>query len=212
MKKIRLALLSASFALTLALPPAAFSEAMPFAGGELSGDAFDVIDAASPPAADPADLPGGGMGPAPGFPGGPMFLAHMRRFAPGAPNICPVMGGDPLASLSGEQALSSDQMEKIYKIKSAYADAVGPKKAQMKALERHLQEAMTAESIDQSKVKGIQDQINSLLSDLSSSRVQMELDTMNVLTAAQRKTMHERMVQMSVLGGDGGKCPVMRRR
>lgn len=108
-----------------------------------------------------------------------------------------------------EMNLTDDQLEKIAKIKNAFADTAGSKKLQVQSLNRELRSLMTQEKIDRSAVLDLQKKINDLNAELATSKVSMRLDALNVLSTEQRQKIHHKALQKLVFGG-GQKRPGMR--
>lgn len=163
------------------------------------------FEAPVPPGEAPAlssprisSLPGGCPMP-PGM-GCPMPGMGSRMSGWGGP---PFMRG-PLSALQGENALTDDQCEKLYALRSQFLDQTGPKMLQFKSASRQLKDALTSADIDTKRVKDLQSQIASLKADMSNAVTNNLLAGAQVLTAGQRKAIHQAMVR-SNLGCCGGQ-------
>ena len=143
--------------------------------------------AAMPPEGPPGtfDVFVGGPGHGPGGPG---------------PGMCGG-GGCPL---EGPLALTDDQYAKMYSLKEDMLDKVTPKMAQMSIVHRHLKDALMADSIDGKAVHDLQNQLNSLHTDISSIRLDNKIAMASVLTADQRKALRVSMEKRAVSGGHRG--------
>ncbi|MBX9569727.1 MAG: Spy/CpxP family protein refolding chaperone [Candidatus Obscuribacterales bacterium] len=109
------------------------------------------------------------------------------------------IGGAPGAG--AEMNLTDDQLEKIAKLKNAFADASGAKKLQVQSLNRELRSLLTQEKIDRNAVLDIQKKINDLNAELATTKVSMRLDALDVLTTEQRQKMKHKALQRLVFGG-----------
>lgn len=134
----------------------------------------------------------------------PPFIAHGPGM-PGAgggpgPGRCPMDSGcGPFGALSGENALTDEQFEKLYEIKSQYLDKAGQKMVELHNSERHMKDLLTQVSVDKQKVKELQGKINEQRAALANLRLEKKLASLDVLTEAQRKEMRSKLVK--------GECP-----
>lgn len=117
--------------------------------------------------------------------------------------MCPSSGGCPL--MKGENALTDEQFEKMYSLKNAMLDKVGPKMAELSSLERQLKDVLTGASIDAKKANDLKNKITQAKSDLASIKVEHQIAMAETLTAEQRKALRQAMVKgsMSPMGGKG---------
>ncbi len=129
----------------------------------------------------------------------------------GAGRMCPSSGGCPL--MSGENALTDEQFEKMYSLKNAMLDKVGPKMAELSSLERQLKDVLTGASIDSKKAADLKNKITQTKSDLASIKVEHQIAMAETLTAEQRKLLRQALVKgpMGKMGGKG-KMMMMRSR
>ena len=127
--------------------------------------------------------------------------------APGQANAIGIGAGPGAAS---NMNLSDDQLEKIAKLKSAFADAAGAKKVQVQSLNRDLRALLTKEKIDRSAVLDLQKKINDINGELATTKISMRLDALEVLTPEQKQKVHHKQLQRMVFGGGGHKRAGMR--
>ncbi|HMY54320.1 MAG TPA: periplasmic heavy metal sensor [Candidatus Obscuribacter sp.] len=120
-----------------------------------------------------------------------------------AGRMCPSSGGCPL--MKGENALTDEQFEKMYSLKNAMLDKVGPKMAELSSLERQLKDVLTGASIDAKRANDLKNKITQAKSDLASIKVEHQIAMAETLTAEQRKALRQAMVKgsMSPMGGKG---------
>lgn len=170
-----------------------------------------LFDQELPPLA--LELPAGAM-PLPGSiaidgpaPGDEMVIGFANMPMPmptlGAGRMCPSSGGCPL--MSGENALTDEQFEKMHSLKNAMLDKVGPKMAELSSLERQLKDVLTGASIDSKKAAELKNKITQAKSDQASIKVEHQIAMAEVLTAEQRKIMRQALVKgpMGKMGGRG---------
>lgn len=134
-------------------------------------------------------------------PGG---IAAMRGHGgPGGPPGRHHGGGDcPLMMLTGDNAVTDDQFEKLYDLKNRTLDQIGPKMLDMHSAQRHLRDALTQENIDEKAAKKLQSQITGLKADLEGIKLDAKMSMMQILTGAQRKELRLAMMK----GGMRGRC------
>jgi Spy/CpxP family protein refolding chaperone len=106
----------------------------------------------------------------------------------------------PFGVLHGDLALTNDQFERLYSIKESTMDSLGPKKLELHTAFRNLMDSIGAGSQDTGKIKGLQDRIASLKSDISTIETGKLVSMSQVLTADQRTAIHLAMIKGS-LGG-----------
>jgi Spy/CpxP family protein refolding chaperone len=178
-------------------------------------DGLDGMDAAlaqlPPPAGMPMPSDGGPElalgpdgGPPDGGPGGPPGGHHMHGMHGMHGHGMPGMGGcggGPFGALQGPLAISDDQFERLYGIKTQFDDSMGPKKAQMHTLGRKLRDALCAADLDAANVKSLQSQMSGLMSDIGKMHSDKMLAYAQVLTPDQRKAIRQHMIRAS-LGGE----------
>jgi Spy/CpxP family protein refolding chaperone len=103
--------------------------------------------------------------------------------------------------LSGANALTDDQFEKLYALRNAYMNAVGSKMPELGRLGRELKEALLASDIDTGKVNGITSRMSAIKSDISAAKTARLVGSAQVLTADQRKALRTAMVHHSAMSG-----------
>jgi len=153
----------------------------------LPADALSAVPGAPMPGQDEAvgaEGPGGPGGP-PGGPGGPR--GHFMKMHQGP--------------LSGANALTDDQFEKLYALRNTYMNAIGPKMPELGRLGRDLKEALLASDIDTNKVNGITSRMSALKGDIAAAKTARLVASAQVLTADQRKALRTAMVHHSAMSG-----------
>jgi len=85
--------------------------------------------------------------------------------------------------------LSDAQLEKIYALKNQLADAVGPKKEELKSASRKLKDLLTQPNLDRGAIKATQDKINALRSDIANQKLAFRIDMSEQLTPEQKEQM-----------------------
>lgn len=108
----------------------------------------------------------------------------------GAAGIAPGKGLD----------LSIDQLEKLNSIKTATMEKSGPLKAELRTLKRQLKDQLTQETIERSKVKGLNSQINDLKAKLSEIRIASAMDSHDVFTPEQKQLMRKHSLERQLKG------------
>ena len=159
-----------------------FSPAAPATGGEI---------AVSLPLPNPGDVVAAMRGGPGGWGRGPCPVGARGR------------GGCPLSLLDGENAVTSEQYEKLYALKNSVLDSRGPKMLELMTAKRHLRDELTRETIDERTVKKLQNQITSAKTDLSNLEMDSKLQMMQILTAAQRKELRKAMIEGPKRGWGG---------
>ena len=101
--------------------------------------------------------------------------------------------------------MTDEQLEKIAKLKGAFADSSGAKKLQAKTLSRQLRDLMSQEKIDRAQVIDLQKKISDIHAELATSRLSMRIDALDVLTTEQRKKINSMALKRQVFGSMGGK-------
>ncbi|MBX3074673.1 Spy/CpxP family protein refolding chaperone [Candidatus Obscuribacterales bacterium] len=167
-----------------------FSSSAPSGGGEI---AFSL------PLPNPGDVVAAMRGGSGGWGRGPCPVGARGR------------GGCPLNMLEGENAVTSEQYEKLYSLKNSVLDARGPKMLELMTAKRHLRDELTRESIDEKAVKKLQNQIASAKSELTNLEMDSKLQMMQILTGAQRKELRKAMVEGPKRGGASPFHQMMRK-
>jgi Spy/CpxP family protein refolding chaperone len=167
------------------------SAGAPAAGGEI---AFSL------PLPSPGDVVAAMRGGSSGWGRGPCPVGARGR------------GGCPLYMLEGENAVTSEQYEKLYSLKNSVLDARGPKVLEIMTAKRHLRDELTRESIDEKAVKKLQNQITNAKHDLTVLEMDSKLQMMQILTGAQRKELRKAMVEGPKRGGGASPFHHMMRK
>ncbi len=105
--------------------------------------------------------------------------------------------------LKGENALSSDQLEKMLSIKTQARDEAQPKVADLISTERKMHDLLTQPNVDKGQVMNLESQINSDKAALGNIRVETKLNELSVLTPQQRQELRNEFVKRSVEFGRG---------
>lgn len=187
-RSIRLALAALAFAVLarpvlaqegtpapISPPPAEQAEATP------SAESFMAMVMANMGAGDNPEMGFGAMAPPPDM------EAH-------------VMGGGPLAALTGANALTDDQYDKLYALKESCEDQMGPMMLQLHQAQRHLHAALTASDLDMKNIKSLESQVASARAAMSTAMMDKMVAGAQILTPAQRLAIHKHMERMA-LGG-----------
>ena len=192
--------LSAAFMLPFSMVMPAFAQDAP--GGEAVVDI--EMTAALPGAVSIDGPPPPGEDLLIGFGGGEMGPPPAGAMAG---RMCPMGGGGCMSSLSkGEHALTDEQYEKLYSLKNAMMDKMGPKMVEMFSLERQLRDVLTSADIDSKKANELKNKIAALKTDMSTIGLENRIAFMETLTADQRKDLRQAMIKGSMrgMGGPGG--------
>lgn len=96
--------------------------------------------------------------------------------------------------------LTDDQLEKLHSLRTEAFEASGPKRFELRSLQRQMKDSLTKPGINKSELLSLQSKINSLNAELANSRVSFMADASSVLTEDQRQTMRRSML----MGGFGG--------
>ena len=124
------------------------------------------------------------FGPGPGGPGG--FKHH--RFGKGG---CPMLSG----CLTGANALTDDQLEKMHALKNDFLDQAGPKMVEMFRLHRQMQDGLMAANIDSKSVNDAKTKMVQIKADLENLKLDNKIKAMSVLTPEQRKELRSNMLK-----------------
>ncbi|MBK9142455.1 MAG: Spy/CpxP family protein refolding chaperone [Candidatus Melainabacteria bacterium] len=129
--------------------------------------------------------------------------AHMGK---GKGDSCPVTGSCPrmgsmgkswgIASvLEGDNAITDDQRESLYKLKNQLLDEIGPKCLAYASQKRALKDAMTQSELSEKSIQKMIDGIASLKSDMTRIKLSYKLKAAQVFTPEQRKALHMAMIK-----------------
>ncbi|MGD9683785.1 MAG: Spy/CpxP family protein refolding chaperone [Candidatus Obscuribacterales bacterium] len=126
--------------------------------------------------------------------------AHMGK---GKGDNCPVTGSCPrmgkgcgIASvLEGDNAITDEQRESLYKLKNQLLDEIGPKCLAYASQKRALKDAMTQSELSEKSVQKMIDSIASLKSDMTRIKLSYKLKAAQVFTPEQRKALHMAMIK-----------------
>lgn len=175
-------LISPAFALTAVAQEAPDVDAAP-----------DMQEMADDGAPDLLAMGGHRFGPGPGGPGGfggpggPGGFKH-HRFGKGG---CPMFA----SCLTGANALTDDQLEKLHALKNDFLDQAGPKMVEMFRLHRQMQDGLTSANIDSKSVNDAKAKMVQTKADLENLKLDSKIKAMNVLTAEQRKELRTNMLK-----------------
>lgn len=110
---------------------------------------------------------------------------------------CPRMGkGCGISSvLEGDNAITDDQRESLYKLKNQLLDEIGPKCLAYASQKRALKDAMTQSELSEKSIQKMIDSIASLKSDMTKIKLSYKLKAAQVFTPEQRKALHMAMIK-----------------
>ena len=123
---------------------------------------------------------------------------------PVVPSLDDSIIGIGAASPIQDMKLSDEQLEKIHSIKNAFKDGAAKKAADLQSLQRQLRDAIMQPKVDRSKVTDLQNQINALKGDLSTARLTMKLDSLDVLSVDQKAQLRHKALERDAFGGGRG--------
>jgi Spy/CpxP family protein refolding chaperone len=129
---------------------------------------------------------------APVLPGGVMTVATDEDTA---------VGGGGIAHHEHHSVLSTltdDQLERLHSLHNQFLDDAGPKFVELGSKERKLKDVMLANSVDASRAKALQSEINSLKNDIANLRLENHIAMSNVLTAEQKKDIRDHIYRAGV--------------
>ena len=89
--------------------------------------------------------------------------------------------------------LSDDQYSKLWQLKDELKDQLEPKEAELHVNKRHLMMALTADTIDSTKTKELEDKILTLKAEMCKLKMDHKIKAMNVLNTDQRKEVNHAM-------------------
>lgn len=126
--------------------------------------------------------------------------AHMGK---GKGDNCPVTGSCPhmgkgcgiSSVLDGDNAITDEQRESLYKLKNQLLDEIGPKCLAYASQKRALKDAMTQSELSEKSIQKMIDSIASLKSDMTRIKLSYKLKAAQVFTPEQRKALHMAMIK-----------------
>jgi Spy/CpxP family protein refolding chaperone len=101
--------------------------------------------------------------------------------------------------LSGANALTDDQCERLYSLHNQFLDSQGPKMAKLGALHRQLKDSLASANFDAKRSADLGSQINALKSEIDAAKMDRLIASAQVLTSEQRHALHEHMIRHSAM-------------
>ena len=101
--------------------------------------------------------------------------------------------------LSGANALTDDQYEKLYSLRNQFMDSQSSKYAQLGVLHRQLKDSLAASDFDAKRSASIASKITSLKSEIDAAKMDRLIASAQVLTSDQRKALHEHMIRHAAM-------------
>jgi len=124
--------------------------------------------------------------------GGMGMMMHRQQGEPGAP--------------MGLGALTPEQQTKMQDLRLAHQKEMLPLHTQLQKLQGDLKLEITADKVNESKVKSMQGEISKLSADLAGKRFAHMRAVRDILTAEQKKKFDERVLSGGMMG-PGGRGP-----
>ncbi len=153
------------------------------------------------PALAQEDFPAPEIDASPFGPGGEFVMDGQEQLArgmhmrgPGMPGMSPG-GGGPFAGLEGELALTDQQHEKLYELRNALLNEVGPLKAQLQTSQRELKDIMTRAEINPDQARIVQQRINKVQAAIADLHLKNRLGALAALTPDQRTELRRCMIK-----------------
>ena len=112
---------------------------------------------------------------------------------------CPV-GGKCSGGSNFFKSMTNEQLEKLNTLKTQMKESVGPKYLELKKLKTDMKDKITQENVNKEELLAIQDKINAIRADISSSRVSFIADASSIFTAEQKQEMRRKMLMRNVMG------------
>jgi Spy/CpxP family protein refolding chaperone len=103
--------------------------------------------------------------------------------------------------LSGVNALTDEQYEKLYALRNAFLNTVGPKMSEIGRLHRELKDSLLASDIDSKRVGDLSSRLMALRSEVAQAKMNRLIASAQVLTADQRHALHSDMIRHSATAG-----------
>jgi Spy/CpxP family protein refolding chaperone len=127
---------------------------------------------------------------------------HGMMKGPMGGGMCPMLGHlrCPLTMLEGANALTDDQYQKLYDIRTQFIANIVPKGLNVFLLAHKMTDLLTASDIDTKAVKDTERQISSGTSDISMTVMDSIVSALQILTPEQRKELHRKMIRASFGG------------
>ncbi len=128
--------------------------------------------------------------------GGMGMMMHRQQGQPGAP--------------MGLGALTPEQQTKMQDLRLAHQKEMLPLHTQLQKLQADLKLEITADKVNESKVKSMQGEISKLTGDLAGKRFAHMRAVRDILTPEQKKKFDERILSGGMMGqGPGGPGAMM---
>ena len=93
---------------------------------------------------------------------------------------------------------SDDQLERMHTIRSKFEDSRGARALEIHKLHRQIFDSLNTATPDKAAIMATQGKINSLEADQANERVQMMMDTHEILTPEQRHIMRHHLLEMDM--------------
>ncbi len=97
-------------------------------------------------------------------------------------------------------SLTDEQLEKMNTLKLQFMESTAGPRAQLHVFHRQLRDMMTKPNVDRAQATSLQDKINGLRAQLSTSQLNLRLDMHAVLTPEQQQELRHRMLKQAVFG------------
>jgi Spy/CpxP family protein refolding chaperone len=98
-------------------------------------------------------------------------------------------------------ALTDEQYEKLYALRNAFLNTVGPKMSEIGRLHRELKDSLLASDIDSKRVGDLSSRLMALRSEVAQAKMNRLIASAQVLTADQRHALHSDMIRHSATAG-----------
>jgi Spy/CpxP family protein refolding chaperone len=93
---------------------------------------------------------------------------------------------------------TDDQLERMHTIRSKFEDSRGARAVEIHKLHRQIFDSLNTSSPDKAAIMALQGKINALEADQANERVQMMMDTHQILTPEQRQVMRHHLLEMDM--------------
>jgi Spy/CpxP family protein refolding chaperone len=93
---------------------------------------------------------------------------------------------------------SDDQLERMHTIRAKFEDSRGARALEIHKLHRQIFDSLNTSTPDKAAIMATQGKINALESEQANERVQMMMDTHEILTPEQRQIMRRHLLEMDM--------------
>jgi Spy/CpxP family protein refolding chaperone len=93
---------------------------------------------------------------------------------------------------------TDDQLERMHTIRSKFEDSRGARAVEIHKLHRQIFDSLSTSTPDKSAIMALQGKINALEADQANERIQMMIDTHEILTPEQRQAMRHHLLEMDM--------------